>query len=115
MPPKKRKMEDDSEDDSDPSSDDCALVSSKLDVVISHSQPDVNVFFPFQTSPFIQPNVMTMTVPALKSELNHLSVFTVRNPPKSSLQDKLLLAMLMNCLIKLLFTTATSKTVFMLF
>jgi hypothetical protein len=35
---------------------------------------------------------MTMTMPALKSELNHLKVFIVGNPPKSSLQDKLLTA-----------------------
>ena len=47
---------------------------------------------PFQTDPFLQPNVMTMTVPALKSELNRLSVFIVGNPPKFTLQDKLLIA-----------------------
>ena len=47
---------------------------------------------PFQTDPFLQPNVMTMTMPALKSELNRLKVFVVGNPPKSSLQDKLLTA-----------------------
>ena len=92
MPPKKRKIEDDSDDDSDPSIDDCALVSSKPDVVISLSQPDVKIVDSFQNSPFIQPNVMTMTVPALKSELNRLSVFIDGNPPKISLQDKLLLA-----------------------
>ena len=106
----------DSDDDSDPSIDDCALVSSKPDVVILLLQPDVKIFDPFQTSPFIQPNVMTMTVPALKSELNRLSVFIVGNPPKSSLQDKLLLACADELLDKkLLFTTATSKTVLMMF
>ena len=59
MPPKKRKIEDDSEDDSDLPSDDCALVSSKPDVINSLSQPDVKKSDPFQTSPFTQPNVMT--------------------------------------------------------
>ena len=66
MPPKKRKIEDDSDDDSDPSIEDGALVSSKPDVVISLLQPDVKIVDPFQNSLFIQPNVMTMTVPALK-------------------------------------------------
>ena len=67
MPPKKRKIDDDSDDDSDPSIEDCALVSSKPDVVISLLQPDVKIVDPFQNSLFIQPNVMTMTVPALKA------------------------------------------------
>ena len=92
MPPKKRKIVDDSDDDSDPSIEDGALVSSKPDVVISLLQPDVKIVDPFQNSLFIQPNVMTMTVPALKSELNRLSVFIVGNPPKFTLQDKLLIA-----------------------
>ena len=61
--------------------------------------------------PFSYPNVMTMAITKLKSELNRLQVCIVRNQAKTTLQAKLLTAYQEELLTKLLSSsTATTMT-----